>query len=122
MDFHRSPDSCTSILRSDDPVLQANPGYLQNAFHILDIAFDVSSKVSCGLNSPRFQRGPKGARQSTGYAGNDVIQRGRILGPSEFATIFVFVEIGYSTVDSKMERFAKTLDRCGPVWPLMLFN
>lgn len=122
VDFRRSSDLSTSILRSNDPVLQANPGYPQDAFNILDVAFDVGSKISCRLNSPRFQRGPKGARQSPGYSGNDVIQCGWILRPNEFTTILVFVEMGDSAVDPKMERFAKTLDRCGSVWPLMLFD
>ena len=122
MDLKSSQDSVFRFLRSDDPVLQANPGYLQYSINILDIAFDVGSKISCGLYSPRFQRGTQGARQSPRYARNNVIQSGWILGSSEVTSIFVFVEMRDSAVDSKMERFAKILDRCSSVWSLMLFD
>ena len=122
VDLNSSPDSVIRILRGDDPVLQVDPRYLQDSINILDIAFDVGSKIFCGLYSPRFQRGTQGARQSAGYARNNVIQSGWIFGPSEFSAILVFIKMRDSTVNSKMERFTKTLDRCSSVRSLVLFD
>lgn len=122
MHFNSSLDAVVRILWSDDPVLQANPGYLQDSLNIFDFAFDFGSKISCRLYSPRFQRGTQGARQSAGYARDNVIQRGWIFGSSEFAAIFVLVKMCDSTMNSEMERFAKTLDRCCTVWPLVLLD
>jgi hypothetical protein len=82
----------------------------------------MSNQIFFGLDASRIQRARQGAGQSPAYAGNHIVQCGRIFGTFDLASVFILVKVLDAPVDAEMDWFGKLLDMCGPMGPLVFLD
>jgi hypothetical protein len=104
------------------PVAEANPGDLHHACHILDVALHVCRQVARRRNPPHIQCGAQSAGQSTGDAGDDVVESGRVFRAGQLAPILILVKVADAAVNAEVDRLRKSLDVGRPVGALMFLD
>jgi hypothetical protein len=82
----------------------------------------VSDQVFFGLDAPRIQRARQGAGQSPAYAGDHVVQCGRIFGAFDLTSVLVLIKVLDAPVDPEVDRLREIPDVSGAMGPLVLLD
>jgi len=96
-------------------ILEINGRNAEEFSIFFDASFDIRFQFVRCRNSARFQRAGKCAGQSTGEAGDNVVN-----GCREGRRIFYAIEACVASVCPKQQRFSESFDVSLSEWPLLL--
>ena len=102
--------------------MQFNSCDSQDAVDIFNVTFNVGNQILCRLDLAHVQCGSQGTGKSPCDTSNHVIEGGRVFGSGNRSTVLLLIEVFDSTMDSEVNRLLETLDVCGPMRSLMLFD